>query len=115
MTEPTKSAHSSAATEGPEWSARAAAWGGALGHLRDAGLGSGGEATAGQMRRLRAVGAKACLTKPIDVRKLLKLFDEILNERGGDLRESTKSVATSEEPPAGDDRAVSECRMTERY
>jgi signal transduction histidine kinase/CheY-like chemotaxis protein len=45
------------------------------------------DATAGQIRRLRAAGATAFLTKPIDVREFLELFDGLLTEEGRDPRQ----------------------------
>src|SRR5207245_10473616 len=39
------------------------------------------EATAGRVDRLLAAGAHAYLTKPLDVKKLLVLLDEILEAR----------------------------------
>lgn len=41
------------------------------------------DATAGQIDRLLAAGARAYLTKPLDVKKCLDLLDEILNESAG--------------------------------
>ena len=36
------------------------------------------DATPGQVQRLRTAGASAYLTKPINVRELLRLIDELL-------------------------------------
>ena len=38
------------------------------------------DATPGLARRLKASGAMACLTKPLDVRDVLHLVDSVLNE-----------------------------------
>ena len=38
------------------------------------------DATPGQTERLRAAGAREFLTKPLDVKKLIQLLDETLNE-----------------------------------
>jgi CheY-like chemotaxis protein len=46
------------------------------------------DATAGQIERLLAAGATAYLSKPIDVRRLLELFDGFLDERSKDSREA---------------------------
>jgi PAS domain S-box-containing protein len=40
------------------------------------------DATAGRIDRLLALGARAYLTKPLEVKKFLALLDEILQERG---------------------------------
>jgi signal transduction histidine kinase len=39
------------------------------------------DATAGQIQRLRSAGATAYLTKPFDVRELLRIVDDVLAER----------------------------------
>jgi signal transduction histidine kinase/CheY-like chemotaxis protein len=39
------------------------------------------DATSAQIGRLLAAGAQACLTKPVDIKKLLKIVDETLCER----------------------------------
>ena len=41
------------------------------------------DATPGQIKRLRAHGAREFLTKPLDVKRLLVLLDEVLNEGEG--------------------------------
>ena len=41
------------------------------------------DATPGQMQRLISAGATAYLTKPLDVRELLRLLDEALTDTGG--------------------------------
>ena len=40
------------------------------------------DATSGQIDRLLAAGARAYLTKPLDIQKLLVLLDETLRARG---------------------------------
>ena len=40
------------------------------------------DATPGQVQRLLAAGARAYLTKPLDVRRLLTILDETLPVRG---------------------------------
>jgi CheY-like chemotaxis protein len=42
------------------------------------------DATAGQITRLLAQGARAYLTKPVDVGEILTLLDEIFTGNGGD-------------------------------
>ena len=46
------------------------------------------DATPGQTQRLLAEGARDFLTKPLDVKKLITLLDETLNERGRERQES---------------------------
>src|SRR2546430_15619751 len=41
------------------------------------------DATPGQVQRLLAAGVRAYLTKPLDVRQLLALLDEVLRTGGG--------------------------------
>jgi PAS domain S-box-containing protein len=41
------------------------------------------DATPGQIKRLRSYGAREFLTKPLDVKRLLVLLDEVLNEGEG--------------------------------
>ena len=41
------------------------------------------DATPGQVERLLAAGARAYLTKPLDVRELLRLLDELLHQQVG--------------------------------
>ncbi len=38
------------------------------------------DATPGQIRRMRAAGARAYLTKPLDARWFLNLLDEVLSQ-----------------------------------
>jgi len=39
------------------------------------------DGTPGLNRRLRAAGATACLTKPLDINQVLQLMDELLASR----------------------------------
>jgi PAS domain S-box-containing protein len=41
------------------------------------------DATPGQIRRLRAAGAREFLTKPLDVKRLFQLLDDVLNDEQG--------------------------------